>query len=88
MLDDTRILSRLAVPLGATVFVVALARYLRPRGSPTKSKLPYPPGPKGLPLIGNLLDLPYDIPLWEGFTKVAEAYRTSTVLSVWRETYD
>ena len=82
MLDDTRALSRLAIPLGATVFFVALARYLRPRDSPNKSRLPYPPGPKGLPFIGNLLDLPHDIPLWEGFAQMAETHRTLMALTI------
>ena len=34
----------------------------------TKSRrnLPYPPGPKGLPLIGNALDIPKEAP-WLAF---------------------
>ena len=77
MLDDSTVLSHLVIPLGAAASLVVLTRYLRSRGFPGQPKLPYPPGPKGLPLIGNILDLPRDMHIWEGFTQMAEAYRTS-----------
>ena len=32
---------------------------------------PYPPGPKGYPIIGNMLDFPEN-PIWEGFMKMAQ----------------
>ena len=84
MLDDSKkILSHLAIPVGVAVFAIALARYLESRGSLIKSNLPYPPGPKGLPFIGNILDLPHDIPLREGFAQMAETYRVSIVLTSW-----
>jgi hypothetical protein len=38
----------------------------------SKSVLPYPPGPRGYPLIGNIFDFPADVPLWEGLAKMAE----------------
>lgn len=44
-----------------TIFVgVALAgsALLVPWALRPRSRLPYPPGPKGLPIIGNLLDMP------------------------------
>jgi len=82
MLGGTTILSNLAVPLGVAAFLIPLARYLRSRDSLTKSKFPYPPGPKGLPLIGNLLNLPRDIPVWEGFSQMAEAYGTQVVPTI------
>jgi len=84
MLGDTKILSPMAVPLGATILLIVLARYLRTRDSLDKPKLPYPPGPKGLPLIGNALDFPRGMPIWEGFGQMAEKYRTSMVPMVGR----
>jgi hypothetical protein len=33
----------------------------------------YPPGPKGWPLIGNLLDMPKIRP-WEAFSEMANTY--------------
>jgi len=35
---------------------------------------PYPPGPKGYPLIGNILDLPKDVPIWKTFMSLAKQY--------------
>ena len=87
MFDDTKTISHLTVSIGVTVSIIALGRYLKSRGSRNKSKLPYPPGPKGLPLIGNILDLPRDVPVWEGFAKMAETYRTLIVFAIGWRTY-
>ena len=38
--------------------------------------LPYPPGPKGYPILGNVLDLTKGIPLWENVTSFANRYGT------------
>ena len=38
-----------------TLFVLAALLYKR---LTSKQEAPYPPGPKGLPLIGNVLDIP------------------------------
>jgi len=83
MLDDSKILSHWVIPVGATVSAIALTRYFKSRGSPNEPKLPYPPGPRGLPLIGNMLDLPRDMPIWEGFSQMAETHRTLIVLTFW-----
>jgi hypothetical protein len=40
----------------------------------SKRALPYPPGPKEYPLIGNVLDFPFGRPLWEGLTDLAKRY--------------
>lgn len=39
-----------------------------------KSVPPCPPGPKGYPLIGNLMDFPADAPLWEGLADMASEH--------------
>ena len=60
MLDTT-----LLYTLLLCVFILVLARKRRKHG------LPYPPGPKGYPLLGNALDLPASIPIWENLTSLA-----------------
>jgi hypothetical protein len=43
-------------------------------GRRTGTKLPFPPGPRGLPLLGNVLDIPRDIPIWRTFTTMAKKF--------------
>jgi hypothetical protein len=38
------------------------------------SRPPYPPGPKGYPLVGSVLDIPRDVPVWQGFSSIAQKY--------------
>ena len=38
------------------------------------SRPPYPPGPRGYPLIGNVLDVPRDVPIWKGLSSIAQKY--------------
>ena len=54
----------------AVVTVIALAVVRRRWGS---KRPPYPPGPKGYPVIGNVLDFPKD-PMWEEFAKMGEEH--------------
>ena len=34
----------------------------------------YPPGPKGYPLIGNIWDIPQDIPVWQAYIPLAQKF--------------
>ena len=39
----------------------------------TRNKLPYPPGPPGLPVLGNLFDIPEN-PAWYKYLSWTEEY--------------
>jgi len=39
-----------------------------------RNKSPHPPGPKGYPLIGNILDVPQDVPVWQAFIPMAQKF--------------
>jgi hypothetical protein len=56
-----------AVILSFLIALRTIQGYQRRRG------LPYPPGPPGLPLIGNTLDIPSKFP-WLAFTEYAKKY--------------
>ena len=43
--------------------------------------LPYPPGPRPKPIIGNLLDIPKDFS-WHAYAQFSEIYGSSFYLSV------
>lgn len=61
------------LPLAPLVAVV-LWQYVKKRTS-THSNLPLPPGPKRLPIIGNLLDLPNrSSSPWRKCRELAETY--------------
>ena len=53
----------------------------------TSRSFPLPPGPKGFPIIGNVLDIPQDVPLWEVSLKLGRQYSQSTRLGAprWAE---
>ena len=40
-----------------------------------RGKLRYPPGPRGIPLLGNLFDIPQRAP-WETYTRWGKQYGT------------
>ena len=60
----------LLYPLLFCVLILALVRKWK---NPT---LPYPPGPKGYPILGNVLDLTTSVPIWEDMTSLANRYGT------------
>jgi len=63
--------------LAVVAAVVALAVLRRQW---TSTRLPYPPGPKGYPIIGNLFDFPKN-PIWEEFARMAKDHGEQIILS-------
>ena len=61
--------------VAATVVALAMLR----RQWASRRTTPYPPGPKGYPIIGNVFDVPKN-PIWEGFAKMAQEYGERFVL--------
>jgi len=57
---------------GLLAVAVSLAIF---QGRRRNARLRYPPGPKGYPLIGNVFDIPQDVPLWKAAMPMAERYR-------------
>lgn len=69
-IPDKYVGSALAAVAAAIALAVVKSRWVSRRR-------PYPPGPKGYPIIGNLLDLPENVPenpAWEGFAKMAQVH--------------
>lgn len=65
--------------LGAIVVVLAGGVILFSRGK-SKARLPLPPGPKGWPFVGNLLQMPKNRP-WLWFQQLGQQYN-SDIISV------
>ena len=65
------------VPLTAVldilVFVSSLAAFLAIRDHQRRRGLPYPPGPRPLPLVGNLLDIPKEFS-WLSYTHLSKKH--------------
>jgi hypothetical protein len=62
-----------------------LAIFRAIRGHRRRKGLPYPPGPRSLPIIGNLLDVPKEFS-WLTFTSLSEKYGTILLLAAVRFT--
>jgi len=72
----------LEVPvLGLLLFYIAVLVLRKWR----KPALSYPPGPKGYPILGNVLDLPQNVPFWESLTSLANRHGALPSYSVLRK---
>jgi hypothetical protein len=69
-------LDYLALDLAAlSLFTYVARKYLADRSR--RQGLRYPPGPRGLPVIGNLFDIPQRAP-WETYTRWGKQYGMQT----------
>ena len=64
--------------VSVAVTVIMLHRFAQKRV--VASRLPFPPGPRGLPIIGNVLDLP-EHRLWEWAAEQSKKYGELQYLS-------
>jgi hypothetical protein len=65
----------MSIQLSTTVALVLILVLVSLRWASKRTRLPLPPGPKGYPLIGNLLDVP-KAKFAETYTKWAHKYGT------------
>jgi hypothetical protein len=65
---------------GATAILALRALYQWWTGY-NGSGLPYPPGPKGYPIINNLFDMPIEVP-WAAHAELAKKYGRSLQMFV------
>jgi hypothetical protein len=59
--------------LDIVVLVTSIAAFFAIRDYQRRQGLPYPPGPRPLPLIGNLLDIPKEFS-WLAYTQLSKEY--------------
>ena len=65
--------------LDVLVVVSCLAAFLAIRDYQIRGGLPYPPGPRPLPVIGNLIDIPKEFS-WLTYTHLSKKYGMSRSL--------
>jgi hypothetical protein len=63
----------LTAVLDILVLVSSLAAFLAIRDRRRRRGLPYPPGPRPLPLVGNLLDIPKEFS-WLSYTHLSKKH--------------
>ena len=65
-----------ATTLGAAISLALIWMLRRPSGTKTQ----FPPGPRRLPLLGNVLDVPKDVPIWCTFAAVAKKFSMCSIV--------
>lgn len=63
-------ISKMSFPILLFVVALAIVAYFKKKAQPT---LPFPPGPRKYPLIGNLLDVP-NKHQWLVYDRIAREY--------------
>jgi hypothetical protein len=69
-------MASLTVALDLVALVSFIAVILAVRDHQRRRGCPYPPGPRPLPLIGNLLDIPKEFS-WLSYAQLSKKYGTS-----------
>lgn len=82
----------MAQPIFISIFIfffVLFFYFLNQVYRSRKHALPLPPGPKGLPLVGNIKDLPRsaDVPVWEHWLAHKDAYGPISSITVFGTTF-
>jgi hypothetical protein len=60
-------------PLDILLIVFSVAAFWGIRIYKKRGRLPYPPGPRPLPLVGNLFDIPKEFS-WLSYTQLSKKY--------------